>query len=82
MGIGQRRGGEGWVHTPAPSSVRGIEVQGQAWMLGTAAAAAAAACLTLPPRAAAAASCSVDWSPDGGSVASGGKDKVLKLWRR
>lgn len=25
---------------------------------------------------------SVDWSPDGGSVASGGKDKVLKLWRR
>ena len=26
--------------------------------------------------------CSVDWSPDGGSVASGGKDKVLKLWRR
>lgn len=26
--------------------------------------------------------CSVDWSPDGESVASGGKDKVLKLWRR
>lgn len=25
---------------------------------------------------------SVDWSPDGASVASGGKDKVLKLWRR
>lgn len=24
---------------------------------------------------------SVDWSPDGGSVASGGRDKVLKLWR-
>ena len=23
----------------------------------------------------------VDWSPDGASVASGGKDKVLKLWR-
>jgi ribosome assembly protein 4 len=23
----------------------------------------------------------VDWSPDGSSVASGGKDKVLKLWR-
>lgn len=23
----------------------------------------------------------VDWSPDGGSVASGGKDRVLKLWR-
>jgi WD40 repeat protein len=26
--------------------------------------------------------CSVDWSPNGESVASGGKDKVLKLWRR
>jgi WD40 repeat protein len=25
--------------------------------------------------------CSVDWSPDGVSVASGGKDRVLKLWR-
>ena len=24
---------------------------------------------------------SVDWSPDGQKVASGGKDKVLKLWR-
>ena len=24
----------------------------------------------------------VDWSPDGASVASGGKDKVLKLWRQ
>ncbi len=23
----------------------------------------------------------VDWSPDGSAVASGGKDKVLKLWR-
>jgi ribosome assembly protein 4 len=23
----------------------------------------------------------VDWSPDGMSVASGGKDRVLKLWR-
>lgn len=23
----------------------------------------------------------VDWSPDGIKVASGGKDKVLKLWR-
>jgi WD40 repeat protein len=23
---------------------------------------------------------SVDWSPDGEKVASGGKDKVLKLW--
>lgn len=23
----------------------------------------------------------VDWSPDGASVASGGKDRVLKLWR-
>ncbi|MCI81408.1 notchless-like protein, partial [Trifolium medium] len=22
----------------------------------------------------------VDWSPDGEKVASGGKDKVLKLW--
>ena len=24
---------------------------------------------------------SVDWSPDGASIASGGKDQVLKLWR-
>ena len=24
----------------------------------------------------------VDWSPDGVRVASGGKDKVLKLWRQ
>jgi len=24
---------------------------------------------------------SVDWSPDGTRVASGGKDKVLKIWR-
>ena len=24
----------------------------------------------------------VDWSPDGGSVASGGKDKVLRIWRQ
>jgi len=24
---------------------------------------------------------SVDWSPDGQSVASGGKDRVLKLWK-
>ena len=24
----------------------------------------------------------VDWSPDGGSVASGGKDQVLRLWRQ
>jgi len=24
---------------------------------------------------------SVDWSPDGASVASGGKDQVLRLWR-
>jgi ribosome assembly protein 4 len=24
----------------------------------------------------------VDYSPDGQKVASGGKDKVLKLWRR
>lgn len=24
----------------------------------------------------------VDWSPDGVKVASGGKDKVLKLWRQ
>ena len=23
----------------------------------------------------------VDWSPDGTMVASGGKDRVLKLWR-
>ena len=23
----------------------------------------------------------VDWSPDGTSVVSGGKDKVLRLWR-
>lgn len=23
----------------------------------------------------------VDWSPDGATVASGGKDQVLKLWR-
>lgn len=23
----------------------------------------------------------VDWSPDGASIASGGKDQVLKLWR-
>lgn len=23
----------------------------------------------------------VDWSPDGSGVASGGKDRVLKLWR-
>lgn len=23
---------------------------------------------------------SVDWSPDGASIASGGKDQVLKLW--
>ena len=23
----------------------------------------------------------VDWSPDGAMVASGGKDRVLKLWR-
>ena len=23
----------------------------------------------------------VDWSPDGGMVASGGKDRVLKLWK-
>lgn len=25
---------------------------------------------------------SVDWSPDGANVASGGKDKVIKLWRQ
>lgn len=24
----------------------------------------------------------VDWSPDGGSVASGGKDQVLRIWRQ
>jgi len=24
----------------------------------------------------------VDWSPDGANVASGGKDKVIKLWRQ
>lgn len=24
----------------------------------------------------------VDWSPDGASVASGGKDRILKLWRQ
>ena len=24
----------------------------------------------------------VDWSPDGSRVASGGKDKVLKMWRK
>ena len=24
---------------------------------------------------------SVDWSPNGASVASGGKDHVLRLWR-
>lgn len=23
----------------------------------------------------------VDWSPDGAMVASGGKDRVLKLWK-
>jgi ribosome assembly protein 4 len=23
----------------------------------------------------------VDWSPDGATVASGGKDQVVKLWR-
>ena len=23
----------------------------------------------------------VDWSPDGSKVVSGGKDKVLKIWR-
>ena len=23
----------------------------------------------------------VDWAPDGSGVASGGKDRVLKLWR-
>lgn len=26
--------------------------------------------------------CSVDWSPNGHSVVSGGKDKLLKLWRQ
>lgn len=25
---------------------------------------------------------SVDWSPDGSNVASGGKDRVIKLWRQ
>lgn len=25
---------------------------------------------------------SVDWSPDGSGVASGGKDHVVKLWRQ
>jgi ribosome assembly protein 4 len=24
----------------------------------------------------------VDWSPDGASVASGGKDRVLRIWRQ
>ena len=24
----------------------------------------------------------VDWSPDGSSVASGGKDQVLRIWRQ
>ena len=24
----------------------------------------------------------VDWSPDGTSVASGGKDQVLRIWRQ
>ena len=24
----------------------------------------------------------VDWSPDGASVASGGKDQVLRVWRQ
>ena len=24
---------------------------------------------------------SVDWSPDGSSVASGGKDRLLRIWR-
>jgi ribosome assembly protein 4 len=24
----------------------------------------------------------VDWSPDGASVASGGKDQVLRIWRQ
>jgi ribosome assembly protein 4 len=23
----------------------------------------------------------VDWSPDGGKVASGGKDKAIRIWR-
>ena len=23
----------------------------------------------------------VDWSPDGGAVASGGKDRVIKIWK-
>jgi len=24
----------------------------------------------------------IDWSPDGGTAVSGGKDKLLKLWKR
>lgn len=24
----------------------------------------------------------VDWSPDGGSVASGGRDRLLRIWRQ
>lgn len=35
-----------------------------------------------PPNPSTARVRSVDWSPDGQSVASGGRDKVLKLWRR